>query len=82
MGFLEKAVTGDWTSLLICFLGCWLLAAVESNRFTANWTSDDVCCNIATGTAKVWSSPRASCTLSRPLKRDTVDRLLGYEYSG
>ena len=60
----------------------WGLAAVGSNRFTANWTSDDVCCNIATGTAKVWSSPRASCTLSRPLKRDTVDRLLGYEYSG
>ena len=66
MGFLEKAVTGDWTSLLICFLGCWLLAAVESNRFTANWTSDDVCCNIATGTAEVSPSYRAHDPRPRP----------------
>jgi hypothetical protein len=25
MVYVEKAVAGDWTSLLIFFLGCWLL---------------------------------------------------------
>jgi hypothetical protein len=44
----------------------WGLAAVGSNRFTANWTSDDVCCNIATGTAEVSPSYQAHDPRPRP----------------